>query len=408
MALPKQPEVNIGMVGHVDHGKTTLTKALSGVWTDRHSEEIKRGISIKLGYADCAFYKCPNVDPPEGYTTEPDSCGGDADLLRVVSFVDAPGHETLMAVMLSGTDLMDGAVLMIAANENCPQPQSKEHLMGLQISGIEKLVVVQNKIDLVDEETAVQNYGDIQEFLKGTVAEKAPIIPLSAQQGVNLDVLIDAVERYIPTPDHDLEAPPRMSIARSFDCNMPGRGPSELMGGVIGGSLSQGIIKVGDEIEIVPGIQIEEQNQVTWEPILTSIESIVAGGDEIKKASPGGLLALSTQLDPQMTKSDSLVGKIAGKPGTLPPVWHEFTLDLHLLEHVVGSLEEMDVESIRSNEPLMLNVGSATTVGMVTSVVGDHCDVRLKLPVAAEPGYRVAISRRIGTRFRLIGYGNIR
>ena len=408
MALPLQPEVNIGLVGHVDHGKTTLTQALTGVWTDRHSEEIKRGISIKLGYADCAFYRCPGEEAPECFTSDPKSCEAKAELMRVVSFVDAPGHETLMAVMLSGTGLMDGAILMIAANEVCPQPQSKEHLMGLHISGIENIVVVQNKIDLVDEETALENYEAIKKFLAGTVAENAPIIPISAQQSVNLDVLIQAIEEHIPTPDHDLEAPPRMSIARSFDCNMPGRGPDELMGGVIGGSLAQGIWKVGDEVEIAPGMQIEEQNQVTWEPIYTSIESIVAGGEDLPEARPGGLLAISTRLDPQMTKSDSLVGKMAGKPGTLPTVWHDFTLDLHLLDFVVGSLEDVQVEPIRSNEPLMLNVNTATTVGMVTSVVGDHADVRLKLPVSAEPGDRVAISRRIGTRFRLIGHGVIR
>jgi translation initiation factor 2 subunit 3 len=408
MALPQQPEVNIGLVGHVDHGKTTLTQALTGVWTDRHSEEIKRGISIKLGYADCAFYRCPGEEAPECFTSDPKSCEAKAELMRVVSFVDAPGHETLMAVMLSGTGLMDGAILMIAANEVCPQPQSKEHLMGLQISGIENIVVVQNKIDLVDEETAMSNYEDIKEFLAGTVAEKAPVIPISAQQAVNLDVLIQAIEEHIPTPDHNLEAPPRMSIARSFDCNMPGRGPEELMGGVIGGSLAQGIWKVDDEVEIAPGIQVEEANQITWEPIHTTIDSIVAGGEDLPEARPGGLLAISTRLDPQMTKSDSLVGKMAGKPGTLPPVWHEFTMDLHLLDYVVGSLEDVQVDPIRSNEPLMLNVSTATTVGMVTSVVGDHCDVRLKLPVSAERGDRVAISRRIGTRFRLIGHGVIR
>ena len=121
MATPQQPEVNIGLVGHVDHGKTTLTQALTGVWTDRHSEEIKRGISIKLGYADCTFYRCPGVDSPECYTADPDSCDGKAELVRVDSFVDAPGHETLMAVMLSGTGMMDGAILMIAANEVCPK-----------------------------------------------------------------------------------------------------------------------------------------------------------------------------------------------------------------------------------------------------------------------------------------------
>ena len=122
----KQPEVNIGMVGHVDHGKTTLTQALSGTWTDTHSEERKRGISIKLGYADTTFYSTDKGDfyakgkHPEG---KKDS---DKDLLRVVSFVDAPGHETLMAVMISGASIMDGALLLISATEKCPQPQTRE------------------------------------------------------------------------------------------------------------------------------------------------------------------------------------------------------------------------------------------------------------------------------------------
>ena len=125
-ALPAQPQVNIGLVGHVDHGKTTLTQALSGVWTDTHSEERKRGISIKLGYADTAFYKTkegqfyPTGRRPDGADDVPD------ELQRVVSFVDAPGHETLMAIMITGASIMDGAMLMVAANETCPQPQTRE------------------------------------------------------------------------------------------------------------------------------------------------------------------------------------------------------------------------------------------------------------------------------------------
>ena len=166
-----KPHVNIGTIGHVDHGKTTLTKALSGIWTDTHSEERKRGISIKLGYADTAFYKTkdgkfyPSGRHPEG---KEDS---EKELQRVVSFVDAPGHETLMAIMITGASIMDGALLMVAANEECPQPQTREHLMALNISGIENIIVVQNKIDLVTKERAVESYNEIKEFLKGTVAE---------------------------------------------------------------------------------------------------------------------------------------------------------------------------------------------------------------------------------------------
>ena len=157
MKVPKQPEINIGMIGHVDHGKTTLTRALSGEWADRHSEEVKRGISIRLGYADVAFYKCPNCEGAAAYSTSKKCpvCGAETEFLRAVSFVDAPGHETLMATMLSGAALMDGAILLVAANEKCPQPQTKEHLMALEIIGIEKIIIVQNKIDIVTREQAI-------------------------------------------------------------------------------------------------------------------------------------------------------------------------------------------------------------------------------------------------------------
>ena len=143
------------MVGHVDHGKTTLTQALSGTWTDTHSEERKRGISIKLGYADTAFYK--TTDGMHYSEEHPEGEDGRGELLRVASFVDAPGHETLMAVMISGASIMDGALLLVAATEKCPQPQTREHLAALEIAGIENIVVVQNKIDIVSRERAMES-----------------------------------------------------------------------------------------------------------------------------------------------------------------------------------------------------------------------------------------------------------
>ena len=280
MKVPKQPEVNIGMVGHVDHGKTTLTKALSGEWTDRHSEEVKRGISIRLGYADVAFYKCPNCEGPAAYSTTPKcKCGGKAEFLRAVSFVDAPGHETLMATMLSGAALMDGALLLIAANEKCPQPQTKEHLMALSIIGIDKIIIVQNKIDIVTREQAVENYKQIKDFIKGTIAEDAPIIPVSANRGVNIDMLIESIEEHIVSKiQRDLNAPPLMHVARSFDINSPGTVPKDLKGGVIGGTLIQGKLKVDDEIEIVPGRRVEIAGKPTYEKISAKVTSLQAGG----------------------------------------------------------------------------------------------------------------------------------
>jgi len=171
-----QPEINIGMIGHVDHGKTTLVQTLSGKWTDTHSEEIKRGITIRLGYADVNFYKCPNCPEPDCYSVKKEclTCGKPAEFLRKISLVDAPGHESLMATMLCGSAIMDGALLLVSAAETCPQPQTREHLQALEIVGIENLIVIQNKIDLVKEDQAKKNYEEIKTFLKGSKFENAP------------------------------------------------------------------------------------------------------------------------------------------------------------------------------------------------------------------------------------------
>src|SRR4029077_3508769 len=198
-----QPNINIGTAGHVDHGKTTLVEAITGVWTSAHSEELRRGITIKVGYADAAFYKCSECPSPVRYSTNPTcpNCGKQGELSRVVSFVDSPGHESLMANMLSGSALIDGAMLLVAANEKVPQPQTKEHLLALQTLGIKQVVIVQNKVDLISYEQAMENYSDIVKFVKGTSAAKAPIIPISAQSKLNIDALIGAIEESIPTPE---------------------------------------------------------------------------------------------------------------------------------------------------------------------------------------------------------------
>lgn len=403
------PEVNIGLVGHVDHGKTTLTKQLSGKWTDTHSEELKRGITIRLGYADTVFRKCPKCKGPEVYTVA-EKCPKhktETEVLRMISFVDAPGHESLMATMMSGARIMDGAILLVAANEPCPQPQTREHLMGLQIAGIDKLVVVQNKIDLVSEERAERNYEEIKNFLKTTPYEDTPVIPISAEQGINLHYLIQAIEEHIPTPKRP-KGDPMMFIARSFDVNKPGHRPKDLKGGVLGGALIQGTLKKGDEIEIRPGHITEEHNQTVAKPLKTKILSCMTGGKSVDEISPGGSIGVMTTLDPNVIGSDKLVGNIAGKPDSLPPVWYNLKVGIELLEEVIGVEQEQKVDPMKMNEVLMLNVNSAATIGFVENIAKNQIKCRLKKPICAEVGDHVTISRRVGTRFRLIGHGEIK
>lgn len=401
---PTIPNVNIGVVGHVDHGKTTLVSQLTGSWTDRHSEELKRGISIRLGYADAVFYYCKKCKKWQLEAVCPD-CGAKLEAVRAVSFVDAPGHETLMATMLSGSAIMDGAMLIIAANEPCPQPQTKEHLMALELTGIKNIVIVQNKIDVVPQKQALENYKQIKAFVKGTVAENAPIIPVSAQKKINFSMLLEALNETIPNNERDTSASPVMLIARSFDVNKPGASWKDIKGGVIGGSLICGEFHEGDDIEIRPGRQYIAENKSRWEPIVTKITTMNKASRKVAVASPGGLTAVGTKLDPAITKSDTLVGQVAGVQGQLPPVRDKLKFEVTLMERVVGSASELQIDPLRLKEPLMLSVGTAVTVGVVTASKKNIAEVILKRPVCADVGARIAISRQVGGRWRLIGMG---
>ena len=412
-AKKRQSEVNIGIVGHVDHGKTTIVQALSGEWTDRHSEEMKRGISIKLGYADAEFLKCPSCEAPRCYTTSAlckdnkcPNCDSELELLRRISFVDAPGHEILMATMISGSFIMDGACLVISVNEQCPQPQTREHLEALKIAEKKSLVIAQNKVELRSIEEVTNQFHDIKEFTAGTFAEQAPVIPISAIHRANLDVLIQALETQIPTPERDLSKSARMYIARTFDVNKPGATIDELVGGVLGVTISEGQLKIGDEIEIRPGLKTDQG----YKPLTTTVTSLHAGGNiALDKAVSGGLIGVGTLIDPALTKADGLIGHVAGRPGTLPETVNDLKLEVTLLERVVGVKRKIEdlkkTEKIKMKEPLMMNVGISMTVGVVTHAAKNQIALTLKRPVCPDKGQRVAISRQITGRWRLIGFG---
>lgn len=392
--IEKLESLNVGVVGHIDHGKTTLLYKLTGKWTDTHSEELKRGITIKLGYADCIIKK-----GKEGYNAK------EGQAVRYISFVDAPGHEMLMATMLSGAAMIDAAILVISAQEGI-MPQTKEHFQALRAKKIKNFIIVQNKIDLVGREKALENYNEIKNFLKGTEAENSPIIPCSALQEINIEKILDALMN-IKIPSRDLTSEPLFVIARSFDINKPGTKISELKGGIFGGTLKKGKLKEGDEVEIKPGLMTKKENQIIYEIVKTKILGIHKGKYKVKEAVPGGSIALETGLDTNLTKADNLAGCVLGLEGKLPEIKDKIKIKFSLFKEVLGVQEKVSVENIKTAELLMLSVNTSISIGGVVKLTGNEAELKLRIPVVAFPGDNVGIARNVGGHWRLIGWGEI-
>ena len=194
-----------------------------------------------------------------------------------------------------------------------------------------------------------------------------------------------------------------MHVLRSFDVNKPGAKIKNINGGVIGGSLTQGVLKTGDEIEIKPGILNEKKK--SYEPIQTEIVSLGTSAGIVESVKPGGLVAIGTKLDPTMTRSDSFIGSVIGKPGTLPENSLNAKMKISLFDSAVGITDETKVLPIQNGESLRVNIGTAPILSKVTKAKSENIEIEFRRPVCIFKGGNVAISRRIADRWRLIGAG---
>ena len=327
-------------------------------------------------------------------------------------FVDCPGHDILMSTMLSGAAVMDGALLLIAGNEPCPQPQTAEHLAAVEIMKLQNIIIVQNKVDLMSMQAAEQHSKSIFNFIRGTVAEGKPLIPISAQLKINIDAVNMHLVDQIPVPVRDFKTPPRMIIIRSFDVNKPGAGIEDLQGGVAGGSILTGVLKLGDEIEIRPGIVKKDSNgRLMCTPIFSNVVSLFAENNHLKFAVPGGLIGVGTKIDPTLTRADRLVGHVLGLRGQLPEIYMELEATFYLLRRLLGVKtadgKQAKIAKLTKGEILMVNIGAATLGVKVNAVKADLAKLSLLSPACAELGEKIALSRKIDKHWRLIGWGKI-
>merc|ERR1712194_18894 len=403
---------------------------ISSVQTVRFKSELERNITIKLGYANAKIYRCthPECYRPGSYASygsatedEPPCvhCPGKMELLRHVSFVDCPGHEVLMETMLNGAAVMDRALLLIAGNEPCPQPQTSEHLAAAEIMQLEHLMVLQNKVELVKPDGARNQHKEIKNFVQGSCAEDAPILPISAVNGYNVDVVAQYLCTYVPVPPRAFVCSPQMVVIRSFDVNKPGEEVKDLKGGAVGGSIQKGVFRVGMDIELRPGLVTKKSDGTQRVKSLKSkIQVLRSEANDLQYAVPGGLIAVGTKLDPTLTRQNGGVGWVLGVSGSMPSVFLEIDIRYYKMNRLVGVKESKDgdksvstkVKKLSSGEILQINVGSTSVSGKVTTLGSgkdDSCKILLGSPVCAAIGDKVAISRRIERTWRLIAWGTI-
>ncbi|KAF0989804.1 hypothetical protein HZS_6857 [Henneguya salminicola] len=264
-----------------------------------------------------------------------------------------------MATMLNGAAVMDAALLLVAGNEPCPQPQSSEHLAAIEIMRLSHILILQNKIDLIKMERAKEQYDEIAAFKHGTIASKAPVIPISAQLKYNIDAICEYICQTIPTP-------------------------------------------VGMEIEVRPGIICkDEDGTLSFQPIFSTIVSLFAEQNTLEYAVPGGLIGVGTLIDPVLCRSDRLVGQVLGAVGSLPCVYIEIEFSYYLLRRIVGIKTE-GVGKFVINEIILVNIGSQSVGGRVLDFKSDVAKISVPHPVCTEVNERIALSRRIDKHWRYI------
>lgn len=308
-----QPLLIIATQGRVANGKSSLIRIMTGTDPMKFKKEAMKNMTIKLGYTNAKFYKCPHCPAPYCYQVNKELCelcGKHNEMKLYVSFVDSPGHNELQTTALSGASQMDYCLLVMAA-DNEEDPETNEHYKAIKILGLtDKTIGVHNKIDMVTKAKAFEHFEKIKQTY-----DLRYVIPMCAQYGFGLNYLIQILVETIPSPINEqfmgrINSPLKASIIRSFDINKQGTNISDLQGAVIGCTIKTGCIKIGDIIKIIPGIIFGDG---TNKPIEAKVLSLKTDNTPLEIAYPGGLIGIGLSIDPNLSKEDRLIGNFIVK-----------------------------------------------------------------------------------------------
>ncbi len=386
-----QPIINIGMLGSVSDGKSTTVHSLTGIKTQRHSDEMKRNITIKPGYANMKIY----LNEDNDINTE------SGELIHHVSFIDCPGHYQLIVTMMSCIRLMDGIILVVSAAEPIDKkPQLIQHIMAIKMSGIKNVIVLLNKLDLVKKTVAKERYNDLCKVLKKYEINPKVIIPVSMNHKIGVDNLLKNIMKFMGPNINRQNENPLFMISRSFDINHVNIKYNDMVGGVIGGSLIGGNLKVGDEIEILPGIMSKNQDgEIIYKPHYTKITSLKSETTELESICSGGLIGIGTNIDPFYCKNDNMIGMIAGLKGSMPPVYTEITMNYN----------EIVFDDYQWNKYncmiITIIVGTNSIDGKIIKFDEKYINVKLNKPACIPNDSIIILCNKTHDAFHISAYG---
>lgn len=405
-----QPVINIGMVGHVSDGKSTLVKSLTGVKTQRHAKEKESNVTIHIGYANALIYKCEECISPNCYysigsnqnNTGCRICKKTGILMNHISFVDCPGHNSFMGTMMNGTSVMDYTITVEStANKTFPAPQTIQHLNIIESNNIKNIAFILNKIDLVNENITMAKLEELDKFKEKYQSSSSPVIPISAAFDINIDVICEILAN-LKKPERITDSDKlRMNIIRSFNTNIPGTPIDELKGGVVGGSIIRGILNIDDEVYIYPGIIYED----SFEPLFVKVQTLFSEKTPLLTASCGGLIGVGLDIDPGLTGGDAIVGNIILKKSKLSNeyVTKNITLKVTLLK----SQDEILLnENGKCN--LILNINTNNVNGKILKKIDEHIfNFELDRPIYIEENDKLSLSIKNIEELQIIGYGTL-
>lgn len=406
MDILNQPIINLGTLGSVSDGKSTLIEKLTSIKTQRHSSEKKRNITIKSGYANLKIWECidcNNLVPSASNMNELvcKYCDNNCKLIHHLSFVDCPGHSELILTMMGSVSLMKGGIIVISAAEPLDKkPQLIQHLLAAKLANIKKIIICFNKLDLISKELAIQRKYDLDELLIKLDIKPYVIIPTAFNKNLGLNNILRAIINLFPINEiNNNNEESFFRITRSFDINKPGIIWSNISGGVLGGSLINGELNIGDVVEICPGILSKSKDgKYNNQPIITKILSLESDNINIKNVKSGGLVAIGTDIDPYYCKNDMLSGNILGKVGTLPNVYHNLKVEYTVLDNFDGKWEP------KNGDTIYLQIGNISCESRLLKFYNNIMNFQLIKPICIENNIKILVCKKIDNILNIVGY----